>query len=387
MDQKSQRLRLDFITNQAPHYRAALWDRFLEHKSLDVRFLYGEGATNSIRSIDLSEARWRGKQSNFHAVQNVYLRKVLVWQRGVLGYVRKTDASALVLLGQMYILSMWFTVWLARRRGIAVIFWGHGSYGREGRLKRWLRNRFLRLADGVLVYGEHARRLLIADGFNPERVRVVYNSLDHARQLAIRDSLVQPEFFASQSWYEKREAPTLLFVGRLTPQKRLHKLIDAVAQLREQGRVFNLLIVGSGPESERLRALGNALRGQVHFYGACYEEEELGRLIANADLCVSPGEVGLTAMHALGYGTPVCTHGDMSRQMPEAEAIVEARTGVLFEYEHMDLAAAILRWFDESPDRVKVRAFCYEEIDLKWNTENQAQLMTDAILELGGRSR
>lgn len=380
-------LRVDFITNQAPHYRAALWERLLEDSSLDIRFLYGEGATSSIRSIDLSEPRWRGKQSRFQRIRNVHLRKLLVWQRGVLAQVRKTDARVLVLLGQMYILSMWLAVWIAKRRGIAVLFWGHGAYGREGRLKRRFRNRFLRLADGVLVYGEHARGLLIADGFPPERVRVVYNSLDHARQLAIRESFIEPGFFAGQDWFRQTSAPTLLFVGRLTPQKQIDRLIDAVVRLRDQGRVFNLLLVGDGPEFGRLRALAADLAGQVHFYGACYDEESLGRLIANADLCVSPGEVGLTAMHALGYGTPVCTHDDMTRQMPEAEAIVEGRTGVLFDYDNkMNLASAIGRWFDSAPDRAILRSCCYQEIDLNWNTENQARRIRDAIHALGVQS-
>ncbi len=381
-----QRLRVDFFSNQAPHYRAALWERLLNDDMLDVRFHFGEGATNTIRSIDLAETRWYGKETRFHLIRNVYVRQLLVWQRGVLGQIRKTDARVLVLLGQMYILSMWLAVWIARRRGMAVLFWGHGAYGREGPLKRWFRNRFLRLADGVLVYGEHARRLLIADGFPPERVRVVYNSLDHARQLAIRDAVVQPDFIAGQGWFVTADVPTLLFIGRLTAQKRLDQLIDAVARLRDQGRIFNLLIVGSGPESKPLRALAGALAGQVHFYGACYNEEELGRLIANADLCVSPGEVGLTAMHALGYGTPVCTHNDLTRQMPEAEAIVEGRTGVLFDHRTMDIAGAIRRWFESGQDRAVIRAFCYQEIDLNWNTENQARRIRDAIEELGAQS-
>lgn len=379
-----QKLRVDFITNQAPHYRAALWERLIDDQSLDVRFLYGEGATNSIRPIELSEPHWQGKQFRFETVENVYVRKVLVWQHGILRHVRSTDARVLVLLGQMYIVSMWLAAWLARCRGMSVMFWGHGAYGSEGRLKRWLRNRFLRLADGVLVYGEHARRLLIEDGFPPERVRVVYNSLDHARQICIRDSLVEPDFFAGKGWFTEPRAPTLLFIGRLTKQKQIHRLIDAVARLRDQDQFFNLLLVGEGPELGRLRELAIELEGQVHFYGACYEEDEIGLLIANADLCVSPGEVGLTAMHALGYGTPVCTHDNLTRQMPEAEAIVDGRTGSLFDYREMDIAGAISRWFDAAPDRAKIRSLCYREIDEKWNTSNQASNIVKAILDVAG---
>ena len=126
------KVRVDFITNEAPHYRAALWKRLIEDESLDVRFLFGEGRGKSIKPIDFTDAHWQADAGRFGSVRNVYLKGVLVWQRGVIGHVRKTDAEALVLLGQMYVMSMWLAVWLAQRRGIRVLFWGNGAYGREG---------------------------------------------------------------------------------------------------------------------------------------------------------------------------------------------------------------------------------------------------------------
>ena len=376
-------VRVDFITNQAPHYRAALWKKLIDDDGLDPCFLFGEGSGKSIREIDFDDPCWRGRRERFRRVRNVYLRGVLIWQRGTLRRVLKTDAEALVLLGQMYILSMWLVAFIARRRGIRVLFWGHGAYGREGAIKRWFIRRFLSLADGVLVYGNHARKLLIADGLDAERLRVVYNSLDHAKQTGLRESLIDPEFISRQGWFKVPSAPLLLFVGRLTRQKSLDKLISSVAQLREQGRQFNLLFVGDGPKREQLQERAKSLRGKVHFYGACYNEQQLGRLIANADLCVSPGEVGLTAIHALSFGTPVCTHDRMEIQMPEAEAIIPGETGILFSADKMDISSAIRSWFDERPDRSTVQRACHKVIDAKWNTENQARIISHAIAEIG----
>lgn len=371
--------RVDFITNQAPHYRAALWEKLLENREIDARFLFGNNDASGIKEIDFSQSLWLERRDKLHLLDNLYIRNVLIWQHGVLTHIWGTKANAVVFLGEMNVLSTWVAVWLARRRGISVLFWGHGLYGREGRIKRWLRTQFLHLADCNLVYGEHARGLLLDSGFSPYRVRVVYNSLDHVRQRAIRDSVIHPNFYSSQGWFDVPRAPVLLFVGRLTPEKRLDSLIHAVSLLREGGEIYNLIFVGNGPEISRLKELASGISGQVHFYGACYLEEELGRLIANADLCVSPGNVGLTAMHALGYGTPVCTHSDLTRQRPEAESIIEGRTGVLFDYSQADLIEAIRRWFASAPDRGSVRTFCYQEIDDKWNTENQTRIIVKAI--------
>ncbi len=71
----------------------------------------------------------------------------------------------------------------------------------------------------------------------------------------------------------------------------------------------------------------NQSKGRIWLYGACYDEEIIGELIFNAQLCVSPGNVGLTAMHSLVYGTPVITHNNFSNQSPEFEAIIDGKTG------------------------------------------------------------
>lgn len=69
------------------------------------------------------------------------------------------------------------------------------------------------------------------------------------------------------------------------------------------------------------------LANNIWFYGACYDEIKNAALIYNADLCVSPGNVGLTAMHSMVFGTPVITHNDFKWQMPEFEAIEPGKTG------------------------------------------------------------
>ena len=45
---------------------------------------------------------------------------------------------------------------------------------------------------------------------------------------------------------------------------------------------------------------------------------------------VSPGNTGLNAVHALSYGTPVATHNNFNKQMPEAAVVEDQITGFLF---------------------------------------------------------
>ena len=119
----------------------------------------------------------------------------------------------------------------------------------------------------------------------------------------------------------------------------------------------------------------------VWFYGSCYDEEENARLIFNADLCVSPGNVGLTAIHSLTFGTPVLTHDDFIWQMPEYEVIKDGKTGCFFEKDNAEnLAKKIMGWFDIiSYSREEVRKSCFEVIDKEWNPYYQMKVFQEII--------
>ena len=100
-------------------------------------------------------------------------------------------------------------------------------------------------------------------------------------------------------------------------------------------------------------------------------------MIYNADLCVSPGNVGLTAVHSMVFGTPVLTHDDFSHQGPEFEAIHEGETGGFFQCGSINsLVEKIANWFVENKDkRDQVRQICMKEIDDYWTPRFQIEIL------------
>lgn len=142
-------------------------------------------------------------------------------------------------------------------------------------------------------------------------------------------------------------------------------------------------MIGDGTEKERMLQDVQALRvtQQIWFYGACYDEESNASLIYNADLCVAPGNIGLTAMHAMMFGCPCLSHNDFPWQMPEFEAIHEGSTGCFFERDNIeDLANSIDKWFLEHADkREDVREACFHEIDKEWNPHKQLEIIKNMI--------
>ena len=175
----------------------------------------------------------------------------------------------------------------------------------------------------------------------------------------------------------------MIFIGRLTPIKRLDLLILALDLLHKRGSDYNLVFVGEGSEYTNLQRMiqEKDLSSRVWFYGSCYDETVNAELIYNADLCIAPGNVGLTAMHSMVYGTPVMTHNDKAWQMPEFEAISAGQTGDFFIRNNVeDMANKIDLWFEKNKDiRERIRRNCFNEIDTFWTPAYQMNILKQQI--------
>ena len=93
-------------------------------------------------------------------------------------------------------------------------------------------------------------------------------------------------------------------------------------------------------------------------------------------MCVSPGNVGLTAIHSLTYGTPVLTHDDFNFQMPEAEAIKENISGIFFRINNANDLSKNQDFQKSNFNKSKVR----EIILTKYNPNYQKTIFDKIIL-------
>ena len=363
------------IYNSAPHYRESIF-RLLD-STFDCDYIFGM-SKGDIVQMDTSFLK--GKVTK---VNNKRLPGNFYWQEGVQKHLRKSY-DTVIISGDTRCLSTWLFCIRARLffRKKRVFFWTHGWYGKESRAETIMKKLFFGLPNGgMFLYGNYARKLMTGKGFDAEKLYVIHNSLAYEKQLEIRRSLKPDDV------YEKHfvnDNPNLVFVGRLTVVKRLDMILLAMQKLRQDGRNYNLTLIGGGEQEDVLQAMAKelGLADNVWFYGPCYEEEQLGRLIYNADLCVSPGNVGLTAMHSMVFGTPVLTHNDFPRQMPEFEAVKEGETGGFFERDNVDsLSFALSGWFNvPGYDRERIREKCFAEIDQNWTPQYQVDVLKKHLI-------
>lgn len=236
-------------------------------------------------------------------------------------------------------------------------------------------------ANGIFTYGEYAKKLMIKEGFDESKIHPIHNSLDYDKQLKLRQNLHQTNCYKD---HFKNDYPVLIFIGRLTEIKRLDMLIEVIKDFRDNGENYNLVLVGDGDMKNSLMAIMQEynLNDRIWFYGACYNEAQNAELIYNADLCVAPGNVGLTAIHAMMFGTPVISHNCFKFQMPEFEAIKPNITGDFFEYQNNNsLLRTISNWFKEHKnDRDVIRENCFNEIDTYWNPNYQIDILKEYLI-------
>jgi len=364
-------MRIKFFTNIAPHYRASLWLKLLKHNNHNVHFYYGSNPNAGIPAINFSKEEFSKYKNHIHQIKNFWFNsKILFWQKGVVSQCLRSNIDLAIFLGEMYCLSTWLAAIICRIRGVRVAFWGHGIYGNEGKLKLFVRKTFFRLAHQHLLYERRAKIIMQEQGFNPEKLYLVFNSLDYDTHKTLRtrfQNLNKADVFP---FFSDSTLPVIVFIGRLTAVKKLDLLFNAVMQMNTESVEVNLIFIGDGPERKTLELAGKEglEKGWLHFSGACYDEETIGKYLSSADLCVSPGNVGLTAIHTLSLGTPVATHGNFSNQMPEAQTITEGYNGFFFkENDVTDLKIKIENWLKANTDRNKIRQQCYKVIDKYYN--------------------
>ena len=358
------------------HYRMAVMTALDHQPDLSVEFYAAYQESEGVISLDASALK-RFVPSPGHWFGPLF------WQTNAVRVALKRDRpDAIIYLANPWFVSTWIGAMAARLRGIPVLFWGHGWLRPETGGKRLLRAVYFRLANRMMLYSQRAAGLGRDTGYPADRITVIFNSLntDAADEVVADIEAGRLNTHDPHSFFEDKARPLVICTARLIRACRFDLLLQAADLLAKRGQPVNILLVGDGPERAGLVAQARELGLAVHFMGACYDESILGQLIYGADVTVSPGKIGLTAMHSLMYGTPAITHDNLDEQMPEVEALFPERVGALFRQgDATDLADVLHQWLNNGLDRQEVRARCRAEIARHWTPQIQVARIKEAL--------
>ncbi|SUD91031.1 glycosyltransferase family 4 protein [Psychrobacter phenylpyruvicus] len=132
-------------------------------------------------------------------------------------------------------------------------------------------------------------------------------------------------------WGAHSHHTVLLMVSRLSPEKGVDLVIESfkVLQREQLQRVVKLVIVGDGPDKERLESLAAGNKEDIIFAGA-KTGQSLSEHYASADVFVFASQVetfGNVVVEAMASGLPVYAFDDAAAGM-----LVTERSGVLVSF-------------------------------------------------------
>jgi|TARA_B110000977_G_scaffold109802_1_gene142862 glycosyltransferase involved in cell wall biosynthesis len=370
------------IYHYFPHYRLPILKALSKQVNEGFEYTFLSGFTtdvplNILKKEDVSTL-------NFISAKNKWFFNKILWQTKVLRHSISSEYDCIIYLGSPNFITTWLGAIIAKIIGKPTLFWTHGFLNSRNFRDR-LKKIFFSIPKGLLLYGNNARNNLISRGFKSESLFVIYNSLDYNKQIEIKKNIKSEDVFKlKKQLFKNSNLPVIIFIGRLTYQKKLNDIVVITQKLHNQGIPINVLFVGDGIMRDDLNKSveQNSLSDYFTFFGKCHDEHQLAHLITLSDICVSPGEVGLTAIHSLVYGTPVISHDCNEFQMPEYEAIVDGVNGGLYKYGSLEsLYHKVKEWLVKDNSQETKDNFS-KIIDDYYNPNIQSILINKAVKEI-----
>jgi len=124
---------------------------------------------------------------------------------------------------------------------------------------------------------------------------------------------------------DRRFKKQIIFVGRISKEKGIKTILDLSKKLSND---IDLLVVGSGPESEKIKKLSET-RNNVHYLGYQTHENSI-KLIRGSDMLIQPSlheGISTTILESMACKIPVITTNIGGNK----ELIKHKKTGILIK--------------------------------------------------------
>jgi glycosyltransferase involved in cell wall biosynthesis len=340
-----------------PSYRIDFFHRLASHYGDSMRVHYSPvdmGALTASRD----RAPWEYPIGPMlHPIRSVE------WQVGALS-VRFRHGDTVVVCGAPRNLSTLLLLARAQMIGARTVWWGQYWSATTQPNRHRLRMKLSRLADALLFYTDAEVNRFHADGWtHPGPVDALNNGIDLTEVRSLR-----------RPYNAAQRTRNLLFIGRLTEKAQLRLAINALADPILEN--VHLHVIGGGSEESSLRLQANKLNvsDRITWYGGTTEEARIAKVANRCAAFVYPGQVGLSLIHAMGYGLPCVVHDQPLHHMPEIAAFEDGATGKTFkEGDATALAMAVSAILDAPDLATHMAARCQEKTETDYTTEGMAK--------------
>jgi glycogen synthase len=276
--------------------------------------------------------------------------------------------------------------------------WKVEQLGTGYRVSSWVEKTAYQNADGVVAVSEAMR----ADvhnlyGVPSDRIRVIPNGIDLDQYRPTPDRAVLARYQVDP------DTPFVLFVGRITRQKGIIHLVNAIRHIRPGVQV---VLCAGAPDTEeigremaeRVEQARRQTANAIIWVAQMVPKEDIIPLYSQASLFACPSvyePFGIINLEAMACGTPVVA----SAVGGIKEVVVPGETGLLVPFEPRgatdfeprdperfarDLAAAINSLLDDPERRRRMGAQARERVERLFSWKSIARRTVDFYGELVG---
>ena len=261
----------------------------------------------------------------------------LQWQQGQLEKLTKLEKGLLFIPGGLY---------LGKARPFVTMFqnmqiFENPEKNREGISKEWLRLHLLQIGQAKTF--RNSAGLICISNYSKNYLQQFYpNILNRTQICMIPHGITQTE--QTKREYKFNDTIRVLYVSTVKQYKHQWHLIEAVAQLRQQGFPLELHLIGSGDQAALKRMEESVQKHQqlgefIQYHGSLTHASTL-QWYAKVDLFAFPSSCetfGISLLEAMASGLPIAC----SNRGPLPEILKDA--GVYFNPEQPSSIAEALK--------------------------------------------
>ena len=359
------------VQRRLTHYRVPLFEAMrqaLRERGIRLRVLHGTANSVEAAKDDSGHLDWAESVPTRYLLGNR-----ICWQN--FGPLTR-DSDLVIVTQENKLLSNHWRLVAPRHYRLA--FWGHGA-NLQSRNPKSLRERFKRWTttrvDWWFAYTDMSADLVAATGFQRSRITVVNNAVDTTQMRRWMQEIGHEETRTLRRGLGIEESPIGVFVGSLYVDKRLDFLFAAAEAVRREIPNFHLLLIGEGPEREKVRAWCQA-HSWVHWVGARFRRDKMAYLSV-AQVMLNPGSVGLGVLDSFVCGVPMVT-ADCGGHGPEIAYLHNGVNGIMTTNDLDSYSAAAVALLNNQEERARLSMECHTGAET-YTLENMVQRFTEGI--------
>lgn len=367
------------------HYKAVVFtelNRLLLEEGFTPSFVHialSERQRTNLGEIDKSLHKYPYKvlfETNFENTRSMERMKAVI--KEILDF--KPD---LVVLPGYSDISVWAGLIVAKLKGTKVLVCIDSTEMDKKRIwwKEFVKSVFARSCAAAFCYG--LASALYAQKLGCKNVVLRYQATPNQEIERIYDEVYIKRDEIKRKYGLKTK--NFIYVGRLSEEKNVETLIRAFHEISKEADDWGLIIVGNGPERERLETMVGCLGlSDYVFFTGGVSWREVPIFYALADVFVLPSASepwGLVVNEAMVCGLPVIVS---NRAGASFDLVINGKNGFTFNPHNWKALAELMGRFTKGEVNLKEMGHNSREIIQKYTPENAARQMLIGIKQVLG---